>query len=345
MRSFWLLVARLFGARRTAAAFRDVPTTEALAVRERPMGIDEVDFHDGAADVLAARAVLSDEERTRLDVLKARVIERFMSEKIDIAAFPSRAAQVLRILDEPNFDIGQLVLVTQRDPVISVSVLRAANSAAFAGITRIESVRDAVMRLGAQTVAGIATVATARGLFDEGALTTRSRFGEAYSRLWLQSVTTAFTAGAFASSTRAGDLERSFLSGMLHDIGKTVALRSLGGLVTEVHAKNAISPALLAAILEDVHVELGKSVASAWNLPAFVIDTCAKHHDNPPTDDRALNIVRVVSGLHELASNPQFREGVDAEVRDAAGVLGLDGYMLRALASQRRDYAAKAASL
>ncbi len=269
--------------------------------------------------------------------------EVFHSDKGEIGAFPSRAAHILRILDEPNFDIGQLVVIAQRDPAISASILRAANSAAFVGITRIENVRDAVVRLGAQTVASIATAVTARGLFDAGPA--RSRFAETWSRLWGHSVTTAFAAGGYAASSRRGNLERCFLSGMLHDIGKTFVLRALGHPSLADAALEKSSPAVLAALLEDLHVEFGQSMAERWNLPDFVIQACAHHHMAPHGDEPDLNIVRVVSGLDEVAVNPQYRDGLGDEVHVAARALSLDGFALRALASERRDYAAKAASI
>ena len=157
----------------------------------------EFDIHQGADYGSHDRVRLSDGDRLRLAPLKDRVAAVFHADKGEIAAFPSRAAHILRILDEPGFDIGQLVVITQRDPAISASILRAANSAAFAGVVRIETVRDAVVRLGARTVAGIATAVTARGLFDAGPA--RSRFKDTWSRLWLHSVTTAFAAGGYAA--------------------------------------------------------------------------------------------------------------------------------------------------
>jgi putative nucleotidyltransferase with HDIG domain len=286
---------------------------------------------------------LSDDDRLRIAPLKARVAEVFHADQGEIGAFPSRAAHILRTLDDPHFDIGQLVLITQRDPAISASILRAANSAAFAGVTRIETVRDAVVRLGARTVAGIATAVTARGLFDAGPA--RSRFADTWSRLWLHSVTTAFAAGGYAAANRSANLERCFLSGMLHDIGKTFVLRALGDPKLENALEERSSPALLAALLEELHVELGQSMAERWNLPEFVIRACAQHHMAPSGDEPELNIVRVVSGLDEIAVNPQHREGLSDEVHGAARALSLNGFALRALAAERAEYAAKAAAI
>ena len=303
----------------------------------------EFDVYQGAAYGSEDRLRLSDADRLRLAPLKARVAEVFHADKGEIVAFPSRAAHILGILKEPGFDIGQLVLITQRDPAISASILRAANSAAFAGVTRIETVRDAVVRLGAQTVAGIATAVSTRGLFDAGPA--RSRFKGTWSRLWLHSVTTAFAAGGYAASTGRGNLERCFLSGMLHDIGKTFVLRALAHPSLEDALEEKRSPVLLAALLEELHVELGQSMAERWNLPGFVIQACAQHHFAPSVDESDLNIVRVVSGLDEIAVNPQFREGLGDEVHGAARALSLNGFALRALAAERSDYAGKAAAI
>jgi HD-like signal output (HDOD) protein len=356
--AFWSWLRRLFGAR----AARALPRTR----KRQPHGVapgartgtrtvqrapaahptateSEYDVHQGADYGSDDRVRLSDADRLRLEPLKARVATVFRADKGEIGAFPSRAAHILRILDEPNFDVGQLVLITQRDPAISASILRAANSAAFAGVTRIENVRDAVVRLGSQTVAGIATAVTARGLFDAGP--GRSRFEGTWSRLWLHSVTTAFAAGGYAVSTRRGNLERCFLGGMLHDIGKTFVLRALGHPSIEDPLEEKRSPALLAALLEDLHVELGQSMAERWNLPDFVIRACAHHHLTPAGDEPDLNIIRVVSGLDEIAVNAQFREGLGDEVHGAARALSLDGFALRALAAEQRDYAAKAGAI
>jgi putative nucleotidyltransferase with HDIG domain len=316
----------------------------AIAAQAHPAATaDNFDLYQGALYAKDDRRTLSEQDRRRLGPLKVRVAEVFHRDRAEIAAFPARAAHILRVLDEPDFDIDQLVRLTQQDPAISASILRAANSAAFAGVTRIETVRDAVVRLGAQTVAGIATAVTARGLFDGGP--TRSRFEDAWNRLWHHSVTTAFTAGGYASASRRGNLERCFLGGMLHDIGKTFVLRALGHPSVEAVFKEEVSAPLLAAVLEDLHVEIGHSMAARWNLPDFVVHACAHHHELPSGDEGDLNIVRVVSGLDEISVNAQFREGLDDEVRRAAEKLALDGYALRALASERRDYAAKAASL
>jgi HD-like signal output (HDOD) protein len=345
--SFWRFLARMFGIRGSLPAPSHRPLVMRAPTPTSPPldAVAAFQLDQGAEYLPTDRKSLLDEERLRLEALKIRVVDCFHDQKFEITAFPSRAAQILRMLEDPDFDIGHLVQIAQREPVISASVLRAANSAAYAGITRIENVRDAVMRLGAQTVAAIATAVTARGLFEEGAKATRSRFGDTWKRLWLHSVTTAFAAGDYVSSSRKGNLEQCFLGGMLHDIGKTFALRALSSLPLEADPKGPISPPLLEALLEAVHVELGKEVATSWNLPAFIVDACANHHRPSDTDDRGLNVIRVVSGLDDLCTNPQHREGLEDEIRRAAGTLGLDGYMLRALATERRACAIKAATV
>lgn len=339
--------ARLFGkgpAAKAPAARR--PAAGRPANRPQISGaLDEFDLASISEFSADKRRTLTDEDRAKTVKLVPRIVERFEEEKGNVPAFPSRTAGILGIVERPDFDVEQLVRAIQRDPLVSASVLRAANSAAYAGVTKIENIRDGVVRLGAQVVASIATAVATRGLFDAGAQATRSQFGEEWNRLWLHSVTTAFAAGGYTVSSRSGNLERCFLGGMLHDIGKTFALRTLGDLVLASEIKGGFSPALLAELIESVHLQIGKSLAVAWKLPDFVVRACSDHHGKADTADRDLNIIRVVSGLNEIRLNAQHRSDLAGEVRQSARSLGMDAFKLRAVATELKTHAAKAALL
>src|SRR5580692_5724710 len=124
--AFWSWLRRLFDVR--TARRRPSPRNRRTSGRglashaSYPMATEsEFDIHQGADYGSHDRVRLSDGDRLRLAPLKDRVAAVFHADKGEIAAFPSRAAHILRILDEPGFDIGQLVVITQRDPAISAS--------------------------------------------------------------------------------------------------------------------------------------------------------------------------------------------------------------------------------
>jgi hypothetical protein len=79
-----------------------------------------------------------------------------------------------------------------------------------------------------------------------------------------------------------------------------------------------------------------------------VEEICRSHHlDNPPQGavHENLQIVRLVSGLSEMRSNPLYREDLPAAVRQSAQALALDERRLRVMVGELQEMSNKAAAL
>jgi HD-like signal output (HDOD) protein len=124
---------------------------------------------------------------------------------------------------------------------------------------------------------------------------------------------------------------------MLHDIGKTIALRALGVLIVGGKIKEKLSAQVVNLLMEESHLDLGSEMAISWELPEFLITLCMEHHqrDLPLEGDyKELHVVRVVSGLNELQRKPDYRTGLEDEVRASAEALKITNLRLRAISSQ-----------
>ncbi len=315
------------GAAGAVSAARRRPEAE-VSVACLPPG--EVDLAEGAEYPPAARVALSAEERDEAAALGAACRAAFDVSKLEAHAFPMRASRIVAMLADDEFDLDQLVALTQRDPALSACVLRVANSAASGSLEQIEGLRDAVVRLGARTVAGIAVVLASRHVFDGGASASRGPLREAWNLLWLHSVSSAFAAGDLALERRTANLEHAFLGGMLHDLGKTFALRSLGDAAIVGRRGDELAMPVIASVLELLHVEFGTAAANAWKLPPHVVEACALHHAALAENNLDVRIVRLASGLAAIHLSPHFREGLEDDVRATALSLGMDRFALRA---------------
>ncbi len=322
------------------------PRVEAARDKAGPAGDEgEVDFLEGVFWDGAHRIVLKEDELPQVERVAAALRKRFAATAIEAHPFPARSSRIFALLDDPDFDIERLVQLTQRDPALSASVLRVANSAAYASQGEIESVREAIMRIGAETVAGIAAALSTRGVFDSGAKTARGVLREAWSDAWLHSVSSAFSAGTLCLDLRRGDLERCFLGGMLHDIGKTFALRDFSAAWAEIGEEAAPPRRVVSAAVEDVHVELGVAAVKAWKLPAFLNEVCEKHHAPDEPADVEVAIIRLASGLAAIHLSPYYRQGLTDELRSTAKALGLGPLAVRAHRSRMRTSIEKAQAL
>jgi HD-like signal output (HDOD) protein len=69
-------------------------------------------------------------------------------ESFSLPTLPSVAVNIQKILDNPNVSAEQIVAVLAIDPSVSAQIIKAANSALYAGKPQIDSTRDAALRLG-----------------------------------------------------------------------------------------------------------------------------------------------------------------------------------------------------
>ncbi|MDP7039746.1 MAG: HDOD domain-containing protein [Myxococcota bacterium] len=273
----------------------------------------------------------------RFEELKALVFSHFREHRQELPAFPSLAARVFSLIEHPETDINELVRAINQDPQIAAQVIKNANSVIYARGVQILSIRDAVTRLGLRQVANIAAAASTSALFDMEVKASHEQFIPIWREQWLHAMTTAYSAGWLAEELSLGNSGQAFLGGMLHDIGKTIALRALGALIVGGQIKESLSPETVNTIMEESHLDLGSEMAISWELPEFLVMLAMEHHqvDLPSgADYQELHMVRVVSGLNELQRNPHYRTGLEDEVRSSADTLGLSNFRLRAISSQ-----------
>ena len=331
--------------RRPEAPTRASTPPPSAAVRGRASAgapVTSLDLAEGCDYAAEARVPLTLAEREQVQNLSQTLRLRFDAAQVEAQPFPARSSRLFALLEDPDFDMERLVQLTQRDPALSASVLRVANSAASASLVKVDSLRDAIVRLGAQTVAGIAAALSTRGVFDSGMRASRGMTRELWAHLWLHSVSSAFAAGNLSIELRRGNLEHCFLAGMLHEIGKTFALRDLPNAWQEVYKSQELSAAVAAATLETLHVEFGTAAARAWKLPDFLIEVCERHHQLDEDGSVEVKLVRLASSLAAIQLTPDFRVGSEEEALGTAESLGMDLYAVRAFRSPVRSSIPKA---
>jgi HD-like signal output (HDOD) protein len=270
-------------------------------------------------------------EDDRLDLL---VRERFAAAPPEQASFPAIALQILHLVAAPEPDVAELTRVVSRDPALSAGVLSVANSAVYRGVEPTETVREAVARLGTAELGRVAAAISARTLFSPRERAAQLAFGRRWDALFAHAFAVGSAAAEQALRVAGARADRAYLGGLLHDVGKSLALRVLATLVAD-GAVAEPEPARLERVLDRAHVELGAEAHQAWDLPHYLTVLCVRHHDEAVPADAEfvdLHLVRLTSALADLRA-ARFAARAAAEVVQSAGALRLDPYAVRALAA------------
>ncbi|MBL8723207.1 MAG: HDOD domain-containing protein [Planctomycetes bacterium] len=252
----------------------------------------------------------------------SRVFARQIKEgKLSLPTMPGTAAEVLALSQQESTDAAKLSAVLHKDQAIAGSVLRVANSAAYAGQVPCASLQQAVSRLGLQLITEIATAVSVRGrLFGN------PKCAELLAALWKHSVLTGFYTKEIARLRRR-NVEVAFLCGLLHDLGKAVLLDNVDRVLGKQDL--AIPVHYLLAAVHEQHLAAGALLATEWRLPEQIAEAIACHHDFAAAkhfQDMAMTVCLADLLSHHIAPGP-FAEPPTAEALAAHPVLeGLNLY-------------------
>lgn len=271
--------------------------------------------------------------------LSGEVLAHFRANRPGLNACPSLSLKILNLVANPEADTSELNALIVRDPALSAAVLRCANSGAYAGLEESRTVREALTRLGLEEVARVAGVVAAKSLFNPLVRAEQAAFGALYTELFHHAGTCAMGAGWLAMQRRGGHSDRAFLGGMLHDVGKTIALRSVAALARGAEPSLATDRARVHRVLDCVHLEVGGEVHQEWKLPSHLTLLCVRHHDEDlPAGAEFVDVhcVRLASALALWRSQPEWAARAPTEVLGSARALGLNPFELRSLDAEVR---------
>jgi putative nucleotidyltransferase with HDIG domain len=125
--------------------------------------------------------------------------------------------RILVLLDDPETNSDTLADVIRVDAGLTTDVMRVANSSAYGGGTRTDSLSQAIIRLGLREIYRLLTT-----IIASPTVMNLDGFGFERAGLWQHSVVCAIAAQILSRNVSGQDSEVAYTAGLLHDIGKVV---------------------------------------------------------------------------------------------------------------------------
>lgn len=182
-------------------------------------------------------------------------------------------------INSPNSSIDKLGNIISNDPIITAKILQLTNSAFFGLPTRIANIKQALNFLGIKTIQNLVLSIK---LFKS--IDANSPYVHLYESIWHHSNKTAYLAQHIAKvkSLDKSTIEDSFLSGLLHDIGKLILLENTE---IKVDPKNLDFSDIENKFSNTTHADIGAYLLGIWGLPDTIVEAVAFHHFNNSADN------------------------------------------------------------
>ena len=227
-------------------------------------------------------------------------------------AFPKSVQRILELTRDVNCTPKDLVQVIDKDPVVTVKVLRVVNSAYYSLPKQITSINHAVVYLGFNTIKNLALTIAAIGM-----LPASNAAGFDGQQYLIHSLSTAGIAKQLALRVDGAEPMDCFIAGLLHDFGKVVfaqymSLEFRQALQISQLNKTSLHVALNGLIGAD-HSVVGAMLVEKWRFPADLIETI-RHQHTPELMDTPM--IACVFAANQISKKLAFGFGGNACIHE-----------------------------
>jgi HD-like signal output (HDOD) protein len=215
---------------------------------------------------------------------------------------PALYLRLQEILRDPQAGINEVEAVVGEDPAATAQIMRMATSPLFCSRYPIRSLREAIIRLGTES---IASVVLNNSL---AAATSGDADADFIAKLAAHSVLTAGVARRLVPEKTLS--AEAFLAALLHDAGLYLLADILPDEVAEVARVASSDDCTWSAAEQQVigvtHGEVGAYLLDLWELPATAAEAAAFHHDPARVVQHGVGVLAAV----HLADLAAYESGV-----------------------------------
>jgi len=179
----------------------------------------------------------------------AGILKKFQASKLNPPVMPQVVREIQAVVKRAKSTSEDVAQVIEKDPVISLRLISISNSPVYRGVSEIHNVKSALPRLGLKETLNIVLAISNKSLYS----TDNVQFKILMDKLWVHSLACAYGSKLIAQNLKLADLEKYFLMGLTHDIGKILLLKAF----TDISKEKDLNMNAVTANIQEAHLSLG----------------------------------------------------------------------------------------
>ncbi len=196
----------------------------------------------------------------------------------ELASPPLIYERLMTVIQDPRAGAADVAGVIAEDQGLTARLLRLVNSAFFSLPWKVDSVSTAVRVVGTGQIRDLAVATSVISMFSDvpDDLLDMGSF-------WHHAMGCGVVARVLAGHRGEDNVERFFIAGLLHDIGRLVMIqcepRAVGEALREARASGEELRVVERRILGYTHEEVGGVLLERWNFPQALYEAVRFHHE------------------------------------------------------------------
>ena len=239
--------------------------------------------------------------QTLIDKFVTGMLDDIKANRLTLPILPEVAIRVRDAVNDEASSAGKVAKIVGSDAALASRLLQVANSPLFRGAAKIESVQNAIARLGVPQVRSLVTSLIMKQLYQ----TKSSLLKKRMQKLWEHSTEVAAISHVLARKFTKLKADEAMLAGLIHDIGVLPIL-----VKAEQIPELANNDSALDEVINKLHSSIGALILEAWKFPAELVAVAAQHEDLQRNSEQVDYVdVVMVANLHSYIGTQHRHAG------------------------------------
>lgn len=233
--------------------------------------------------------------------------QELVKRSMEIPSLPLIFTRIDEAVNNPRSSLADIGKIISEDSSLIARLLQIVNSALYNFPSKIETISRAVTIVGTQQLRDLALATSVMKLFrgiPENLLSMED--------FWRHSIACGVAARVLASLRREANVERFFVAGILHDIGRLILFLECPDSVRPMLSRCKENCELLYIVESEEfgfdHAAAGRVALQNWKLPSSLEEIVACHHDPAaasryPLETALIHIADILTHSLELGNS------------------------------------------
>ncbi len=205
-----------------------------------------------------------------------------LEELPELRTFAEPITKSIAAINSPEVAIELVADLIKTDQVLTLKIMKLANSSTYARAEETLTLKDAVLRIGLEHLGEL--IAETQEINRPGSShVDASELDQ--TLFWIHTLGVAICSAKIANHCQTLDPEAVFTAAILHDIGRMILLQTFPKQYCQVLDRSnelGVSLELVEKrLLLSDHTQIAQTVLNNANLPKDIIDAIANHHTSP----------------------------------------------------------------
>jgi putative nucleotidyltransferase with HDIG domain len=236
-----------------------------------------------------------------------KIKTKILDEMDGLPPLPQSLTKIINLCSNPDSDLNIIAHEIEKNPALSVDILKLSNSAGFMSRSRVNTILQAVKVVGLKNIRNLLYVTGVRKVMD-------GQYGKMQD-VWDHSNRTSYYARYISNESgrlKIGDIVA--VGGLLHDLGKLLLLSLEKNLFNKLLAYQKGREMNNTTLLEEIslgisHASLGAQLAKKWDFPEDLITIIDYHHKPFIAPEPYKEIVELVYVANMISDIQESKRG------------------------------------